>query len=155
MAASSVWAVSGWARACDANWLSSSAQLFHVVEIEQIRPDHGHEHGVGLIDRLAPCGRVNAGRRNFLERIDRRNDMRRTPGGSLTIGCAPSLEGQVQPAPGEKDHHDRDDDEPLAGMPTPCLCRDQTVGPAAARIGSKIVESKPTRRIMKPVMLAA
>ena len=62
------------------------AELVHVMEIKQIRPDHGHEHGVGLIGPAFSDCPVNAGRLNFLERVDRRNDMRCTPGGSLTDG---------------------------------------------------------------------
>ena len=134
------------------------AELVHVVEIEQIRRDHGLQHGVGLVDRIAPDGRVDAGRHDLLERIDRRDDMRCTIGGSLTIVCSPSLEGEVQAAPGEEHDDDRDDHEPPAGVASPSLChdRDRRTGVMSGSFPAcrAVVESELARRITKPVVLA-
>ena len=68
--------------------------------IQQIRADQGRQHCVGLLDGIAPGGRVDAGRHDLLERVDGGNDVGYAVGNSLAIACSPALEGQVQSAPG-------------------------------------------------------
>ena len=131
-------------------------QLVHLAEVQQIRADHGHEHGVGLVDRIAPGGRVDVGRHDLLERVDGGNDVRYAVGNSLAIPCSPALERQVQSAPGRAAPRARRRSR-IAGRNGLAMFA-SLLGPVGFSfpLGTpKIVEPEPARRMAKPVVLAA